>query len=418
MPRLISFLVVLGLAFTCGHSAYAQSGLRAGAASAVVNPPIGSYIAGDALNRTFTGVQDDLFAKAAVFSDGDEALAIVTMDCLGLGYPQIKEIQRLASEKTTAIDLPSERIVISSDHIHSGPDVVGIYGPDHEHSGVDRAYMARLKETMASVVAEAAAKLTAVTGRYATAMHDYDWVRNVSEPGELDRSITTLQFLAENGEAVVTLTNFACHPTFLDAVHSVVSADYVGGYYRAMAKDYGGEHLFLQGAIGGWVQPDKGDRSFALAYRRGAELAADVKAALGDGRPLAGSEIRFNRDVIDLPAENEAWTYMTEIGVIDRELGDTISTEVIWFAIGSAEFVTHPGETPPAYSLATKEMMETAGPKFVMGLGMDALGYVNKPDYFAHPEKYPNAEYLNATSLGPKTGPLLLEAWEAVILED
>ena len=56
--------------------------------------------------------------------------------------------------------------------------------------------------------------------------------------------------------------------TFLDAVHTVVSSDYVGAFYNSMSSQMPGEHLFLQGAIGGWVQPDKGDNNGRFRPRR------------------------------------------------------------------------------------------------------------------------------------------------------
>lgn len=45
--------------------------LRAGAASAVVSPEPGAFIAGDARNRRFAGEHDPLFARALVVDDGD-----------------------------------------------------------------------------------------------------------------------------------------------------------------------------------------------------------------------------------------------------------------------------------------------------------------------------------------------------------
>ena len=46
--------------------------LQVGVSKAVINPPIGSFIAGDKQNRTFTGVLDSLYAKAVVLHDGEK----------------------------------------------------------------------------------------------------------------------------------------------------------------------------------------------------------------------------------------------------------------------------------------------------------------------------------------------------------
>jgi hypothetical protein len=54
---------------------------------------------------------------------------------------------------------------------------------------------------------------------------------------------------------------------------------------------------------------------------------------------------------------------------------------VAWFSVGNAQFATHPGETSPAFSLQTKTLMKT-GPKFILGLGLDQLGYIIEQEKF------------------------------------
>ena len=110
---------------------------------------------------------------------------------------------------------------------------------------------------------------------YATTSHGEQWVYNISEPDELDRSLTSIQF-KHDGKNKLTMTNFACHPTFLDAVNDKVSSDYVGGYYREMNKKQGGGNMFIQGAIGGWVQPEHEEKTHSQAFFRGEELATKI----------------------------------------------------------------------------------------------------------------------------------------------
>jgi len=100
--------------------------------------------------------------------------------------------------------------------------------------------------------------------------------------------------------------------------------------------------------------------------------------------------------------------------VIKREIASTTTTEMAWFRIGEAQFITHPGETPPAYSFISKEMMGE-GPKFVIGLGLDAMGYILKPEYFEPETKLPHAEYLTRMSPGKEAGPMVLAKIEKLI---
>ena len=413
----LCLLLLAGLLISCNQGPQDRkdpgSDLFAGAASAPVNPPTGPFTAGDRPNRRFTGVNDSIYVKAAVFSDGKTALALLTVDCIGLLHPTVQQIRNQAALLVRHIDLPASNIIVSSDHTHSGPDVVGIWGPEQTVSGVDSAYMAFLVSTAARQVLKASENLQPVSASYGITTHGEDWVHNICEPEEVDRSLTTLQFTDARGQSLVTLTNFACHPTFFDGVHDVVSADYVWGFYERMQQRLPGEHLFLQGAIGGWVQPDKGDRSFELGFRRGAGLAEATLRALETGKPLHPTAIRIRNRRIDMPVENPGWRQLAQMGVIDRAIDATTTTEMVWFAIGPAQFVTHPGETPPAYSFLSRELMDSE-PTFVLGLAMDAMGYILKPEYFDDPE-LPHAAYLTSMSPGREAGPLVVETLKSLI---
>lgn len=399
----ILLLSALLLLVACQQKKPNEIGLHAGVSSAPINPPIGAFIAGDKQNRKFTAVHDSLFAKAVVFSQGDEQVAIVTLDCIGLLYPDLLRIRKRASE---LCGFPEARIIVSSTHTHSGPDVVGIWGSDYQHSGVDSTYMNFLVNTAATQVKAALESQQEVTAVTAETTFGEPWVQNICLE-EIDRSVSILQLQNREGEAVVTLINFACHPTFLDARFSDVSSDYINGYYKQMKSQTGAEALFLQGAIGGWVQPEDGEGSFEKAYNRGRELSNVVMEALGHASPLKSTRISYASKRIKFPVENEGWKQLSAIGTINREIQDSVQTEVAWFALGEAQFATHPGETAPYYGLETKKLMGS-GPRFVLGLSNDALGYILKPTFFED-KNIPHAEYLTSMSVGRPTGPLLMK---------
>lgn len=383
--------------------------LQAGVSSAPINPPIGAFIAGDKQNRTFTAVHDSLYVKAVVFTNGDEMLALVTLDCIGLLYPDVQRIRQRTAE---LIAFPEDRIIVSSTHTHSGPDVVGIWGSDYQHSGVDSAYMSFLVNTTAAQVKAAWETRQDVTVHATETTFGEPWVQNICNE-EIDRSVSILQLQDKQGKAVASLTNFACHPTYMDAQFSEVSADYVNGYYKQMRRQTGAEALFLQGAIGGWVQPVDGEGSFDKAFSRGSELADAVIAALPKATQLQSTAISFNSKKFKFPVENEGWKQLAAIGTIKRPIQDSVETEVAWFALGEVQFATHPGETAPYYGLETKKLMAT-GPKFVLGLGNDALGYIVKPTFFED-KSIPHAEYLTSMSVGKLTGPLMMEQLRSIV---
>ena len=115
-----------------------------------------------------------------------------------------------------------------------------------------------------------------------------------------------------------------------------------------------------------------------------------------------------------MPLANPGFKQLSEIGVINRDFSDSVLTEIAWFSIGDAVFATHPGETVPAMELATKALMHTSGPKFVLGLGMDALGYILKPGFFDPAMKIPHSEYLCTMSVGIETMAYVMKTLEAL----
>lgn len=413
--RLVLATVILCVFVGCGYLAreeQKQPTLLVGAASAPVNPPLGTYLAGYDQDRKSSGVHDNLYAKAVVFSDETTAVALVVVDCIGLQYDTVNEIRAAASEKVTTVSLPPERIVVQSTHTHCGPDVIGLWGPDQTHTGRDKHYMAGLVETAAQQVARAAADLRPAHVAYAQT-ECTGWAVNDSEPDIVDHSVTILQCTAPSGDSVVTLTNFACHPTVLDGDTTQVSADWVGYFYEGMAG-LPGEHLFLQGAIGPWIQPVTPERTFALAEKYGTNLADKVLAALDRTQPLEDTALRCAHRPFAMPIKNDAFRMMGALGLVPRDFTETVQTEVAWFAVGPAQFATHPGETAPAFAAETRALMDTA-PKFILGLGLDELGYVCPTYYFERTDEIPHADYLISMSPSPQAGPAMMAALEAII---
>jgi Neutral/alkaline non-lysosomal ceramidase, N-terminal len=406
----VGIALVLGCA---GPASIDESLLRVGTASATVNPPDGTYMAGYDQDRKSTGVHDDLYAKAVVFDDGKTAVALVVVDVIGIQYDTVQAIREAAAAKTTAI--PPEHIIVQSTHTHCGPDVIGIYGPDETHTGRNAAYMEQLVNTAAEQVARAADARQPTTFVVAETQCT-GWAVNDSEPDVVDNSVTLLQCRDAQGEPIATLTHFACHPTVLDGDTTQVSADWVGAFYKEMAARVPGQHIYLQGGVGGWIQPETPERSFALAERYGKDLAAKAVAALESPQPMAADEVRFASKAFGMPNDNAMFKQISSagLGLIPREMDDAIGTEVAWFAVGDAQFATHPGETAPAFTWATEDLMDS-GPKFVLGLGLDELGYIIKPEYFDDPSAIPHAEYLTSMSPGRDAGPAMMAALDAVI---
>jgi len=384
----------------------------AGAATRTINPEKDSlYLAGGKANRLFIDVHDNLYVKAVVLSNSNNNLTILTFDCIGLLYPQLQEIR--AKIKMELPTINAEHIVMSSTHTHAGPDVVGIWGKDLAHSGVNDKHMQLIVDRAVEAIKEATEARKPVSISYGTGSFGEDWVKNISEPSELDRSVSIIKFSDPNGKNIAMLTNFACHPTIMDDASTAASSDYVWGYYKYLDSAQGGVNMFLQGAIGGWVQPEGVPHTYDYANYYGSSLgkyAYELKK-----NKSTSKNIFFTSAKVNFPLANPSFQMLSKAGIIKRDFGKTVSSEIAYFTIGDACFATHPGETSPALSLATKSLMDNKGPKFILGLSQDALGYIVKPSFFDMSNKILHSEYLTGMSIGPATMGIIFSTLQMLI---
>lgn len=408
MPKKI---VLLFISFFIQVSVTAQD-FFAGAASRTINPEKDSlYLAGGKPNRPFIDVHDNLYVKAVVISNDKNNITLLTFDCIGLLYPQLQAIRSRVKIELPFVD--PEHIVMSSTHTHSGPDVVGIWGKDLMHSGVNDKHMQLIVDRAVEAIKEAVQVRKPVTISYGSGSFGEDWVKNISEPGEIDRSVSVIKFSALNGKNIAMLTNFACHPTIMDDKSTAASSDYVWGYYHYLDSAQGGVNMFLQGAIGGWVQPEDVPHTYDDAKYHGSSLG---KYAFELTKKKASSKnIYFTSAKVDFPLANPSFQMLSKMGTIKRTFGETVASEIAFFSIGDASFATHPGETCPALSLDTKKLMNNKGPKFILGLSQDALGYIIKPSFFDAGNKIPHSEYLTGMSIGSETMGIILSTLKNLI---
>lgn len=408
MKYLITALAIL-LMIACQQQKMEKPAFKVGTAQTSITPQMGAYIAGDKNNRQFTGVHDSIYVKAVVVSDAKQTMAFLVYDCIGMLNPTLEEVRAKLGQKLPANYLDPSHIVMSSTHTHSGPDVVGIWGADQMSSGVDKAYMEALVQKSSEVLYAAWENREPTKIVYVESEFGADWVYNISDSLNLDRALTSMQFLNKDGKSLATLNNFACHPTIMDGVSSEVSADYVSGMYNVLNDSLGGVNLFLQGAIGGWVQPEYEPKNFASVEKRGKKLGQRILQELKSPQALVGDSIAFQSRKVMLPVSNQNFQALAQYGIIDRTITDSVQTELAWFSIGEAQFVTHPGESTPTHSKQSKQLMKAGGPKFVLGLGMDALGYILTPDFYVEEPTVKHSGYLQVMSIDPEAGNLMMQ---------
>jgi hypothetical protein len=81
--------------------------------------------------------------------------------------------------------------------------------------------------------------------------------------------------------------------------------------------------LFLNGAIGGWVQPEYEEKTFKRAELRGRQLGVAVEEALKLSTASVSSDINFKSKTFYLPVSNVGFHQLSQAGVIDRQITES-----------------------------------------------------------------------------------------------
>lgn len=100
----------------------AAEGLRAGAATSNITPPIGRDIIGGFSPYPSKHIHDELHARCLVLDDGQTKLAIVVTDLLGIHRAVSDAARQQIAEKS---GIPKEHVLISATHTHSASSALG-----------------------------------------------------------------------------------------------------------------------------------------------------------------------------------------------------------------------------------------------------------------------------------------------------
>lgn len=394
-----------------------------GLAEVKITPPLGTPMAGFAARQdTAKGVHDDLHVRTLVVSNGENAVALVSAEVIGVEKEVVLEIRELAGART---GIPAGNILISGTHTHSGP----VLGGDYRNSFV--------QSTVSSIVKAWRSRRPRSIGT-GTVTH-LGWVgmnRRQLESGfnPVDKEIAILKVVGAENRTKAVLFNYSCHPACLGPDNLQISADWPHFVSKRIKNKLGKSTmvLFFQGtegnvntgyssglsAIGAPIPT----RTFAYASELGDIIADAVLARLPkipverDRRlgarqetvpleyyiPSTSAEAdatlqQAARQVQELQASCAPLTHIRAAEVarafaeyslhrLESNLAAgqaEFAAEIQAFRIGGAGFVSFPGEFFVEAGLGVKKRSPFRT-TFCLGLANDSLGYV--PVEAAYPE--------------------------------
>ncbi|MFO0815851.1 MAG: neutral/alkaline non-lysosomal ceramidase N-terminal domain-containing protein [Gemmatales bacterium] len=438
----------------------AKAVLQAGFAQRDITPEVGKdkppvYMAGFGQNRIATGVQDPLFARAVVLSDGTNKIALVSLDIVGFFYPNALNVRNALPGYT--------HVVVSSTHNHEGPDTMGLWGPNPLKNGINLEYLKRVEQEAIAAVQAAEKNLADCTAKYGT-VRAPELLIDSREPYILHDDLYALQFTKTDGKPLGILINWHCHPETLADKNTKISADYVGYCCEALEKSHGCPIAYFTGTVGGLMtslriklRDEQGtllpENSLELTKEYGKRLAQQADKALASAQAVTLTPLQAKKQVFYIPLANPLYKAGRTMGVLDRDayrwqgdpvkVGDkmpprvstgdiAMQTEVSLLTLGEVQVACIPGEIyPETVKGGTPDPAEpgadfpdapieptifsgmSAKYKMLFGLANDEIGYfVPKRQWdvkapFCYGRK--KDQYGEENSCGPETTPIVCE---------
>ena len=334
------------------------------------------WMAGFQNKRAAQKVKDDLMVATAVIDDGQTRIGIISADTIGLMRKFVLSVRE---------DVPAEwgldYIMVHATHNHEGPDTQGLWGPGFLKSGVDEAYMERLKRDFISTLKMAIDNLEPAEMSLALIpTNPLTPIKDKRKPIVIDDDIRAILFNRPDGSIIGSLINFGIHVELAWDKNLELTADVAGYLRRGISEGIyyndkliraglGGTTLWLTGNIGGLMTSGPTDPIYdpvlkkmltkpshekARAY--GYSLASSVIETFhaGDFKQSPKPSITIHSAEIELAIENFMLSLGTLLGVIDSDPEFSLTppfirylSEVAFIQLGDASITGVPGELYP-----------------------------------------------------------------------
>ncbi len=372
------------------------------------NHPCTKLMGGTSSNRLNTGTHDDLEARGLVLQRDDEHLVLVALDLVGWSIADVDKVW----DALEPYGIDPERVIVTSTHTHEGPDTMGVWGPKLNESGRCEAYAQFLMETIVDLVVDLSDQMVPVsleaaeTSIHEDSVEDTPLQEDTRLPKVVHNRVTVARLFDDDNATVASLVNWHSHPEIMIDMEDY-SADHPRWTRKKMDETLGGTCIYLTGTCGGLATSFLGDiparDADGLPVLEGGEpvilhentpqkmwslgyiVAEYALTALAENAVPAGSELRIDREVMELPFENSLFIMASMIGVIpeyDALITDNpdkcgaygcIPQPIHHIQVGPFHMVTLPGEA----------FAETA-------IGRDAYTHDYGAEYGAH--TYPAVE--------------------------
>lgn len=353
--------------------------MKVGASKVRVTPDSGVFLSGFPRGRRSTGVHDDIWVRCLSIDDDKTLLSIATADVWGVLREDVDSI-------TSELKLGStEHLLLCSTHVHSAPDMLGIFGPDSRTSGTDEKYVQKFRSAVVQCVNDSRLSMREVSVRISSGKPGIR-IENSRTPGLVDRACLNVYLAEGDGKAVHTIVNSTCPPLLSYEENTKVSSDWLSSFYDRTDKRMRGVSLFLQGSPGGILPPIVANRTFEEADNIGRAMSEQAVNSYGKASKIGLDHLAVSERTLEVPVENRLMMALSALGTLRGRVHDKRRTTVSTVRLGPLTIATFPGSAFPKVALETKEMMKTPH-RVVASFVNDYIGFIIPSSEF-DPAKY------------------------------
>jgi len=414
------------------------------------------WVAGFHSGKPANGIHDDVWARTVLIDDGKTRIAMVSIDAVGYMHDDVIDVRKMIPEEWDI-----DYTLVASTHTHESNDLIGIWGPDPFHSGVDPEHLAYVKKQIVKSIEGAVAASRPAYLLFAEELSGKDslLIKDTRKPIVKATGIHVMVAIdAEADTSLGNIINWANHPETLWSKNLLISSDFPHYIRESMEKGIwhegeliqegiGGISIFFNGAVGGLMAPHPSlsfldpvrdtllsEPSFEKTRTLGEQITLLAFDALAEADTLKTiPPLSLHAQTIILPLDNKVFRLASAIGLLRRGTPKWFSsrTEVASLGIGPATFLSIPGEiypeiiyggieSPPGQDFAIDPVEippleeQMIGPyKFYLGLSNDEIGYIIPKSEWDNEEPWlyldDNDTYGEENSLGPETGPIIYQ---------
>lgn len=373
------------------------------------------------------GTPEHLYARAmAVRNDRGQVLLLADLENQGTfaAYKQCAcGITDIRQTVATRLGVPMDSIVVNSDHSHSGPDLIGLWG------GVPVSYLRFVHDQTVEALEtayERAVPAYLLAGTSTPVMPTPSaggYLPGTATPGEalvhsqftpdtatghddsaVDRQLRVLQAVTADGRLLGTLINYAAHATITGSGNLAYSADWPGWVARRTEVALNEPVVVTMVADVGRSQPPRPSTDKACGKAGHPSCDADgldtysrillpfVLSAVHDATAPANTTIANHEVFTREPATNAVLLgvgYTAEVPLNGYGAyrattppwvtGNVIGTFVSAHRVGDLLFTAAPGEAYPDIRFGVQQAVKGYRDVFTFGLANDQLGYLIAP---------------------------------------